>query len=35
MHSPVELCSIDDLEAVIRLTTAFARRLGRETSFTR
>jgi putative aminopeptidase FrvX len=35
MHSPVELCSLDDLEAVIALTAAFARRLGRETSFLR
>jgi putative aminopeptidase FrvX len=35
MHSPVELCSLDDLEAVIALTAAFARRLTRETSFAR
>jgi endoglucanase len=35
MHSPVELCSLDDLEAVISLVTAFARRLSRETSFLR
>jgi len=35
MHSPVELCSLDDLEAVIALVAAFARRLGRETSFLR
>jgi putative aminopeptidase FrvX len=35
MHSPVELCSLDDLEAVIALVTAFARRLTRETSFLR
>jgi endoglucanase len=35
MHSPVETCSLDDLEAVIGLVTAFARRLGRETSFLR
>jgi endoglucanase len=35
MHSPCELCSLDDLEAVIALTTAFARRLTRETTFTR
>jgi putative aminopeptidase FrvX len=35
MHSPVELCSLDDLEAVISLVTAFARRLARETSFLR
>jgi putative aminopeptidase FrvX len=35
MHSPVELCSLDDLEAVIALVTAFARRLTREASFLR
>jgi putative aminopeptidase FrvX len=35
MHSPCELCSLDDLEAVIALTTAFARRLTRDTSFLR
>jgi putative aminopeptidase FrvX len=35
MHSPVEVCSLEDLEAVIALVAAFARRLGRETSFLR
>ena len=35
MHSPVELGSLDDLEAVIALAVAFARRLTRETSFLR
>jgi putative aminopeptidase FrvX len=35
MHTPVELCSLEDLEAVIRLATAFARRLTRDTSFLR
>lgn len=35
MHSPVELASLDDLEAVIRLVAAFARRLTPETSFLR
>jgi putative aminopeptidase FrvX len=35
MHSPVELCSLDDLEAVIALAAAFARRLPREPSFLR
>jgi endoglucanase len=35
MHSPGELCSLDDLEAVIALVAAFARRLTRETSFLR
>jgi endoglucanase len=35
MHSPVELCSLDDVEAVIALVAAFARRLTRETSYLR
>jgi endoglucanase len=35
MHSPVELGSLDDLEAVIALVVAFAKRLTRETSFLR
>jgi endoglucanase len=35
MHSPVELCSLDDLEAVVALATAFARRLTRETTYLR
>lgn len=35
MHSPCELASLDDLEAVISLVTAFARRLTPETSFLR
>ena len=35
MHSPVELCSLDDLEATISLVTAFALRLTRQTSFLR
>lgn len=35
MHSPVELCSLDDLEAAIALVAAFARRLSRETQFVR
>ncbi len=35
MHSACELCSLDDLEAVIRLATGFARRLTRDTSFLR
>lgn len=35
MHSPVELCALEDLEAVIALVTAFARRLDRDTSFVR
>jgi endoglucanase len=35
MHSPCELASLDDLEAVIRLVVAFAGRLTPETSFLR
>jgi endoglucanase len=35
MHSPVELCSLDDLEAVVALVAAFARRLTRDTSYLR
>ena len=35
MHTPVEVCQLDDLEAVIALTAAFARHLERETSFLR
>jgi endoglucanase len=35
MHSPVELGSLDDLEAVISLVAAFAGRLTPETSFLR
>jgi endoglucanase len=35
MHSPCELCALDDLEAVVRLLVAFARRLGREPTFLR
>ncbi len=35
MHSPGELASLDDLEAVIALVVAFARRLTPESSFLR
>jgi putative aminopeptidase FrvX len=35
MHSPIELASLDDLEAVIKLVVAFARRLTPETNFLR
>ena len=35
MHSPCELCSLDDVEGAIRLIAAFARRLTREESFLR
>jgi putative aminopeptidase FrvX len=35
MHSPVELVSLDDLEAVTRLVAAFAERLEPDTTFLR
>ncbi len=35
MHSPCELVCLDDLEAVIRLIVAFARRLTRDQTFVR
>jgi putative aminopeptidase FrvX len=35
MHSPVELVSLDDVDACARLIAAFARRLGPDVSFTR
>jgi putative aminopeptidase FrvX len=35
VHSPNELCSLDDVEAAVRLVAAFARRLPAEPSFVR
>ena len=35
MHSPVELCDLDDVEATIRLTVAFLRRLEPGLTFAR
>jgi len=35
VHSPNELCSLDDVEAAVRLVAAFALALGREQSFLR
>ncbi|MBV8598047.1 MAG: M20/M25/M40 family metallo-hydrolase [Actinobacteria bacterium] len=35
MHTPVELCSLDDVEGAIRLLVAFARRLARDQSYLR
>jgi putative aminopeptidase FrvX len=35
VHSPCETCSLDDVEAVVRLVVAFARRLTPEHSFLR
>jgi endoglucanase len=35
LHTPVEICDLADVEAIVRLVAAFARRLARDTSFTR
>jgi endoglucanase len=35
LHSPDEVCSLDDVESVIRLIVAFATRLSRDQSFVR
>jgi putative aminopeptidase FrvX len=35
MHSPSEIASLDDLEAVVRLLVSFARRLARGSEFIR
>ena len=35
VHSPVEICDLGDVEAVVKLIVAFARRLGPEQSFLR
>ena len=35
MHSPVEMVQLDDVEACARLTAAFARKLGPDSSFDR
>ena len=35
MHSPIELCDLDDVEATVRLIVAFARKLTRDQSFVR
>jgi putative aminopeptidase FrvX len=35
MHTPCELCSLDDVEACVRLIVGFARRLTREQSYLR
>jgi len=35
MHSPVEMCQLDDVEATIALITAFAQRVTNETDFVR
>jgi putative aminopeptidase FrvX len=35
VHSPVEICDLGDVEAIVKLIVAFARRLGPEHSFLR
>lgn len=35
LHSPNELCALEDVESVVRLLVAFAKRLSRHQSFTR
>jgi endoglucanase len=35
LHSPNELCDLDDVEAIIQLVVAFAKRLTLEQSFLR
>jgi endoglucanase len=35
LHSPNEICALDDVESIIRLIVAFAKRLSREQSFIR
>jgi endoglucanase len=35
MHTPVEIAQLDDIEAVVRLLVAFARRLEPGVSFSR
>jgi endoglucanase len=35
LHTPTEICELDDIEAIVRLLAAFARRLGRDSSFVR
>jgi endoglucanase len=35
LHSPNEICALDDVESIIRLLVAFAKRLSRDQSFIR
>jgi endoglucanase len=35
LHTPTEICDLADVEAIVQLVVAFARRLGRDTSFVR
>jgi len=35
LHTPTEMCELADIEAIVQLIAAFARRLNRDTSFVR
>ena len=35
LHSPNEICALEDVESIIRLIVAFAKRLTRDQSFVR
>jgi len=35
LHSPNEICDLEDIESIVRLIVAFARRLPRDQSFVR
>lgn len=35
LHTPTEMCELADVEAIVQLVVAFAKRLGRDTSFVR
>jgi putative aminopeptidase FrvX len=35
LHTPTEICDLEDVESIVRLVTAFAKRLARDTSFVR
>jgi endoglucanase len=35
LHTPTEICELADVEAIVQLVVAFARRLGRDASFIR
>jgi putative aminopeptidase FrvX len=35
LHTPTEMCELEDIESIVRLVTSFAKRLARDTSFVR
>jgi endoglucanase len=35
LHTPTEMCELEDIESIVRLVVAFTQRLGRDTSFVR